>query len=161
MSFSIPLPCHAEEEASVIEWIEANADQFIPRRPNGSPLRKRTKSTKIDYWSTGWSRMLRNPALDNLSLSKPSNSSFGFVSPTLCSYFISYQCALKKKSSLASLLGYIPSRQSSNFSYPFGYLVVATAPMISLSFLTVGTQPFQRFAKICWHISKPLYVFLD
>ena len=65
MSFSKPLPCHAEEEASVIEWIEANADQFIPRRPNGSPLRKRTKSTKIDYWSTGWGRMLRNPALDN------------------------------------------------------------------------------------------------
>ena len=83
-----------------------------------------------------------------LSLPKPSNSSFGFVSPTLCSYFISYQCALKKKSSLASLLGYIPSRQSSNFSYPFGYLVVATAPMISLSFLTVGTQLFQRFSKL-------------
>ncbi len=65
MSFSKPLPCHAEEEASVIEWIEANADQFLPRKRDGSPLRKRTKSTKIDYWSTGWGRMLRNPALEN------------------------------------------------------------------------------------------------
>jgi len=65
MSFSKPLPCHAEEEASVIEWIEANADQFLPRKRDGPPLRKRTKSTKIDYWSTGWGRMLRNPALEN------------------------------------------------------------------------------------------------
>ncbi len=65
MSFLKPLPCYAEEEASVIQWIEANADRFLPRRHDELPVRKRRKSTKVDYWSTGWGHMLLNPALNN------------------------------------------------------------------------------------------------
>ena len=145
MSFSKPLPCHAEEEASVIEWIEANADQFLPRRRNGSPLRKRTKSTKIDYWSTGWGRMLRNPALDNPQSAEAKQFKLRFRFPYLM--FILYLLPMCIEKEI------FPRKPSWIHTIPaefklLGYLVVATAPMISLSFLAAGTPLFPRFSRI-------------
>ena len=86
--------------------------------------------------------------LKTLNLLKPSNLSYGFVFPTSCSNTISYHCVVKRKSFPARRTGDTPFPQSSNFSYPFGYLAVVTVLTTLQSYLVARTLQSALFLKI-------------
>ena len=65
MSFSKPMPDSTLEEEAVMNWLEGNCGQFIPKYQNGRDIKRRATWVKKDYWDTLWGRDLRNPAIED------------------------------------------------------------------------------------------------